>query len=87
MRAVPIEDDEPWGECTRLVIGPPVGHDITGDIRPVEALKELGRSGTMLHCKVKLEEGDIEKLQENGGVFWITQLSPVMVPWDVWIAD
>ena len=33
MRPAPIPDDEILPGSKRVVIGPPVGHDLTGDIR------------------------------------------------------
>lgn len=88
MRPVPIEDGDVWPGARRLVIGPPVGHELTGDIRPVEALVESSpQYGTVFRCKIQLEPGDLERLQANGGVFWVSQMSPRMVPWDVAIAE
>lgn len=65
MRPVPVPIELADGR-PRIVIGAPDG-DLTGDIRPVEALvDECG-----LNLRIALDDGDLEKLKERP-YFWLT---------------
>ena len=52
------------GTLRRVVISPPDG-DLTGDIRPVEALVGLDPAhGTVVTLLIALEDGDLQRLRE-----------------------
>jgi hypothetical protein len=72
MRTTPIPDSAVWPGAKRAVIGPPDG-DPTGDIRPVEAVIDIGPTTGIPRLSVRcaLEPGDIEALA-TGGHVWIT---------------
>jgi hypothetical protein len=71
MRVTPIPDNEIWAGATRIVMGPPTGHDPTGEIRPVEMLAEIVMGHRAFSARCALEDGDLETLQA-GGVVWLT---------------
>lgn len=64
MIPVPIPDEFLWEGAVRKVISSPDG-DLTGDIRPVEAL--IDRRGFFI--RLALEDGDFEKLKKNPHVW------------------
>jgi hypothetical protein len=80
-----IEDAEVIDGAQRVVIGPPDG-DVTGDIRPVEALvmKHDSMDVPIFCVKIALDDGDIEKLKEKGH-FWLSLMGYQMQPFDVFI--
>jgi hypothetical protein len=82
MRPTPIPDDEIWDGAQRRVIAGPEG-DLTGDIRPVEALVEISPSlgVPVLSVRCQLEAGDLEQLQAGAPV-WISFYGR-MVPFEV----
>lgn len=83
MNPTPIPDDEVFEDHQRLVIGPPAGHDPTGDIRSIEAL--VGYTPGMGRCyrtRWVPTERDIERLQA-GEPIWVTQWTFQMVVFDV----
>lgn len=79
MTPVPIEDEEVWEEHHRLIIAGPDG-DLTGDIRPVEALRDANE--TTFSMKIALEPGDLEALAEHGH-FWLTILGRQLQPFSL----
>lgn len=78
----PIPDDEIWEGYQRIVVGPPVGHDVTGDIRSIEAL--VGRSdlGPRFSTRWVVTPEEAERLK-NGEPLWVTQWTSQMIPFDV----
>lgn len=71
MRPTPIPDDELDG-MTRSTIGPPQGHDLTGDIRPVEAAVEWAVGDIpIFNFRFVLDAGDLERLAA-GEPFWLS---------------
>lgn len=86
MRPSTIPDSEVWEGAERITMGPPAGHDITGDIRAVEMLARLDDQGRpVFSARIVLEEGDLEHLA-GGGVFWVSFWGQV-VPFDVAIVE
>jgi hypothetical protein len=83
MRVTPIPDSALYEGARRTVVGPPTGHDVTGDIRPVEALAIVSPTSglTVLSVRCALEPGDLETLAAGGNV-WISFHSQ-MVPFSV----
>lgn len=77
MTPVPIE--EIWEGHHRLVISAPDG-DLTGDIRPVEALRDDDE--TTFSMKIALEPGDLEALTEHGH-FWLTIMGRQLQPFSL----
>lgn len=84
MRPVPIPDElvQP-GTVRRLVQAPPGEEDV---VRPVESLISADTDGTaLLSMMMKLEDGDIEKLQA-GGRIWLTMRGGI-IPFSVHVLD
>lgn len=71
MRVTTVPDNEIWAGATRIVMGPPEGHDPTGEIRALEMLAEIVMGHRAYSARCVLEEGDLETLQA-GGVVWLT---------------
>lgn len=78
----PIPDDEIWEGHERIVVGPPPGHDLTGDIRSIEALVSRSELGTRFSTRWVVTPEEAERLK-NGEPLWVTQWSSRMVPFDV----
>jgi hypothetical protein len=78
VRPTTIPDDEIMEGHRRIVMGPPLGHDVTGDIRAVEML--AGPEG-VFRARIALEEGDLERLAA-GEPFWVSFWGGV-IPFDV----
>jgi hypothetical protein len=72
MRVTPIPDEAVWAGAERVVIGPP-GGDPTGDIRPVEAVKDISESTgyPRLSVRCALEAGELERLAA-GQCVWVS---------------
>lgn len=84
MRITPIPDNEIWPGACRIVMGPPAGHDPTGDIRALEMVAEIVRGRPTYSARCVLEDGDLETLQA-GGVVWLTFYGGV-APFSVTVA-
>lgn len=84
MRVSTIPDNEIWAGATRIVMGPPEGHDPTGDIRPLEMLTEIVIGHHAYSARCVLEDGDLEILQA-GGTVWLTFYGGV-APFSVTVA-
>lgn len=86
MRPVPIPDDKIWPGAKRVVFSPPDG-DLTGDIRPVEALVDRSpRTGvTAASVRCALDEGDLERLAA-GECVWVSFYGGGMPPFSVDVA-
>jgi hypothetical protein len=69
LRPVPIPDEFVWPGGVRRVIAGPDG-DLTGEIRPVEAIIDSGPHGTRFCILVRLDDGDLERLREDPR-FWL----------------
>lgn len=85
MRPSPIPDAEVFDGGERIVIGGPDG-DLTGDIRPVEAVVTMEDGIAAFSMRVALEPGDLEKLQRHG-VFWLTCLGRQLQPFSLFVPD
>lgn len=87
MRTAPIPDDEMLPGSERIVIGPPAGHELTGDIRAVEvcARRVASLGGIpVLSARCVLEPGDLETLQAGGSV-WVHFYGGQLLPFDVMV--
>lgn len=84
MRVTTIPDDEIWPGGCRIIMGPPVGHDLTGEIRALEMVAEVLLGRPVYSARCVLEDGDLEALQA-GGVVWVTMLGGV-APFNVAVA-
>lgn len=84
MRPAPIPDNEILPGSTRIVIGPPTGHDLTGAIRPAEVLHYPSESTGLpvLSARCVLEPGDLETLAAGGAV-WVSFYGGQLLPFDV----
>lgn len=82
MRPTTIPDNEILDGHHRIVMGPPAGADVTGDIRAVEMLAGPDR---VFRARVILEPGDLERLAA-GEAFWVSFWGAV-VPFDVALAE
>ena len=76
MVPTPIPDDEVFPYGQRVVIGPPPGEDITGDIRAVEAVAWHYDNVNRYSMRVVLEDGDLERIQA-GDPIWVTFLGSI----------
>ncbi len=81
MRPTPIPDDEVWAGHDRIVMGPPAGHEVTGDIRSVEMLVDRRGAVPVYTARIVLEDGDLERLGA-GEAFYLSMWGHV-VPFDV----
>lgn len=84
MDATSIPDDEIFEGHRRIVVGPPPGHDVTGDIRAVEALVAYE---PVSHCNVfrtrwRPTPREIERIVA-GEPIWVSQFTPRMVVFSV----
>ena len=85
MRPTPIPADE-LPDLPKVVIGPPIGDDVTGDIRSVEAAIET-RPGVVpiFRFRIVLDDGDLERLQA-GEPFWLSLFTRQIPPWAIgWV--
>ncbi|MCU1488267.1 MAG: hypothetical protein JWN67_5013 [Actinomycetia bacterium] len=83
MNPTPIPDDEIFEDHRRVVIGPPAGHDPTGDIRSIEALiADTPGMGKCFRTRWVPDAREIERLAA-GEPIWVTQWAPQMVVFDV----
>jgi hypothetical protein len=85
MRATLIPPDEVPDGYTTHIIGPPDGHDPTGDIRPVEAAITYrdvdGVRAVLYRFRFELDPGDLELLAA-GVPIWLTQVGGIQ-PFDL----
>lgn len=71
MRPVPIPKERIWEGTERRVITGPDG-DLTGEVRPVEALIDVSdKWGPRFHILIRVDERDLEALKDDPH-FWIT---------------
>jgi len=82
VRPTTIPDSEIFEDHRRIVMGPPAGHDLTGNIRSVEM---LAGPGGIYRARIILEDGDLERLAA-GEPIWLSFLGHV-VPFDVAMAE
>lgn len=83
MNPTPIPDDEVFEGHERVVIGPPRGHDITGDIRSIEAqIAPAEFGGRVFRTRWIPTAREVERLAA-GEPIWVTQWGAAMVPFDV----
>lgn len=83
MRPTPIPPSEVFPGHERLVIGPPVGHDPTGDIRSIEALvAHTTDMGRCFRTRWLPTPREVERLAA-GEPIWVTQWTQQMVVFDV----
>lgn len=82
MNPTSIPDEEIFEGHQRVVIGPPAGHDVTGDIRAVEAQVADTPLGRCFRTRWVPTEREIERMK-NGEPIWVTQWTRQMVPFDV----
>ncbi|SBT63934.1 hypothetical protein GA0070622_0902 [Micromonospora sediminicola] len=80
MRPSPIPDDEMWPGARRMVATGPSGDLTDTDIAPVEVLVDTGEhTGLPRVCvRLRLEDGDLEKLAA-GGTVWLAVYGPLPV--------
>jgi len=74
-----IPDDEVLPIGKRIVVGPPPGHDVTGDIRAAEAMvwRTDDVEAPRYSFRVELEDDDLARLTAGEPV-WLTFLGGVM---------
>lgn len=84
MRVSTIPDNEIWAGACRIVMGPPAGHDPTGEIRALEMVAEIVMGHRAYSARCVLEDGDLEVLQAGGNV-WLTFYGGV-APFSVTVA-
>jgi hypothetical protein len=84
VRPAPIPDSEIWPGSQRVVFGPPSGHDVTGDIRPVEVLRWFSDTADVpvLSARCVPDAGDLERLAAGGAV-WVSFYGGQLLPFDV----
>lgn len=86
MRPTPIPDAEVFEGGYRLVIAGPDG-DLTGEIRPVEAVRSLGDDGApYISLRITLDDGDLDRLAAHG-VFWLTLNARQLPPVSLFVPD
>ncbi len=100
MRPIPIPDrlrmpngehidcNDPPGALKRMVIAGPDG-DLTGDIRPVEALVGIDpEQGPMITILITFEAGELERLgQMTDPAIWLTVNTRQLSPFSLEVAD
>lgn len=88
MRPAPIPDNEIWPGSTRVVFGPPAGHDVTGDIRPAEVLRWFSDTAgvPVLSARCVPDAGDLDRLA-GGGAVWVSFYGGQLLPFDVDVAE
>jgi hypothetical protein len=88
VRPAPIPDNEIWPGSRRVVIGPPAGHDPTGDIRPVEVLawRSDTTGGPVLSARCVPDAGDLDRLAAGGAV-WVSFYGGQLLPFDIDVAE
>lgn len=86
---IPVEEVHQDRDEARVIVGPPEGHDPTGDIRSLEmrvARGELdGVPVTVFEARIVLDPGDLAKLAD-GEPIWLSFYSGVM-PFDIRVGD
>lgn len=85
MRPTPIPDAEVWEGGERLVIAGPDG-DLTGDIRPVDAMVTVDDGRPCISMRITLDDGDLSKLASHG-VFWLTIRGRQLQPFSLYVPD
>jgi hypothetical protein len=85
MRPTPIPDAEVFEGGTRITVAGPDG-DLTGDIRPVEAVVTVDDGRPCFSMRITLEDGDLERLSAHG-VFWLTILGRQLQPFSLFVPD
>jgi hypothetical protein len=85
VRPTPIPDAEVFEGGKRMVIAGPDG-DLTGDIRPVEAILSAFEGVPAFSLRIALEPGDLERLQSHG-VFWLTVAGRQLQPFSLHVPD
>ena len=86
MRPTPIADGQILEGHDRLVMGPPRGHDVTGDTRAVEMCCQRDPEyGQVFRARYVLEDGDLERLAA-GEPIWVSFFGMV-VPFAVDLAE
>lgn len=85
MRPTPIPDDEIMPDHRRIVVAPPEGHDVTGDIRAVEMLVTLNEETPIYRARWVFDPEDIERIA-NGEPVWMSLWAHV-VPFDLALVE
>lgn len=85
MRPTPIPDAEVWEGGERLVIAGPDG-DLTGDVRPVDAMVTVDDGRPCISMRIALDVGDLAKLASHG-VFWLTIHGRQLQPFSLYVPD
>lgn len=85
MRPSTIRDEDVWPGAVRMVIAGPDG-DLTGGIRPVEALVDKVDGATRFCMRIVLDKGDLEQLAKHGH-FWLTMLGAQLQPFSLVMPD
>lgn len=76
---IPDEEVAGWPGARRLVIGPPAGHDLTGDIRAVEAIVDEGTWGRRFSTRWIFSDEEITRLAAGDPVY-LTFYGDAMAP-------
>jgi hypothetical protein len=78
-----VPDSHVWKGARRVVFNPPDDHNSALlEILPVEGLVDTAADLVpRIHFRIRIEPGDMEKLQELGW-FWVVMYGHV-VPWSV----
>lgn len=66
-----------------MVVSGPDG-DLTGDIRPVEALVSVTEQGPAYSMRITLDPGDLDRLAEHG-TFWLTCHGSHLHPFSLYV--
>lgn len=85
MRPVPIPDDRIWEGSRRVVVAGPDG-DLTGEIRPVEALVDVVDDTPRFSILIKLDPEDLEKLKDNPHI-WLMWWGHYLHPFSIDVED
>lgn len=87
MHPSPISNDQIPAGHQRRVIGPPAGHDIDSDIRPVEAAITVDPVSMIpvFRMRIVLDPGDLERFTAGEPV-WLAMWGGV-IPWDLAFED
>jgi len=87
MEPTPIPDDEVTEGARRIVVGPPVGEEITGSIRPIEAvIEETPEMGRRFKTRWVVTPEEAQRLME-GEPFWVYQYTRQMIIFAVAMAE
>lgn len=86
MIPVPIPDNKIWEGGERTVILPPDGDMFNESIRSVEAVREVVKGDMIYNILLKLEAGDLERLQ-SGADIWLSIWGVAIPPFCLTVTD